>query len=729
MRTLFRTTLVVFICIQFLTCAKKKETAKTTLNTDAKTESKINDILSKMSLEEKIGQTNLSGTLNPSQTLSGRLKDAVRKGHVGAVLNVVNIDDVNELQRIAINESPNGIPLIFSRDVIHGFKTIFPIPLGLAATWDTETARKSSEIASFEASSVGIRWTFAPLLDIGSDSHWGRITESSGEDPYLVSILGKAYVEGFQGNDLSNPTHMAACAKHYITYGTAMDGRDNLPEPTFRNMYLPPFKSVLGAGAATVMSSFNKLNGVPSNSTKFSLKDILTKQLNFNGLIASNWDSTKDMTSHGFALDDQHAAELSDISERDMRLNSSIYENHLKDLIEQGKISEKQIDEFVKNILRIKLKLNLFENPFVPKNHTGNLYAETHLKEAKNAAIKSSVLLKNKNILPLSKNTKVAVIGPLANKPQEQLGAWAFDGEKDHTVTPINAFNNTGVDFKFAEGLADNIDPSKGIKEAIRAAKRSDVILFFGGEETVVSDASHSTPINFPSKQEELLKALAKTGKPIVLIIMAGRPITITNIIDHVDAVLMAWQPGTMGGEALHDIIFGLSEPEGRLPISWPKTARKINNAPTAIGPRSNDNNSSDLDIEYGPHFPFGFGLGYTDFAYEDFQVSKDTIRFKEDLIVKVQVKNTGKRDGKDIAQLYIQDKAGTISKPVKALKRFKHVYLKSGEEKVVEFKISSEDLKFVNNKMADTAEVGNFNIWVGSNSASGEKKSFYLAK
>ena len=755
MKTLFKTSLVLFSCICILSCGKKNDTAKT-LNTNDEIEFKINEILSKMTLKEKIGQTNLRGILGPENTLSGKLKDPVRKGHVGAILNVVNIDEVNELQRIAIHESPHGIPLIFSRDVIHGFKTIFPIPLGLAATWDAETARKSSEIGSFEASSAGIRWTFAPMLDIARDSRWGRIAESPGEDPYLASILGKAYVEGFQGNDLSDPTRMAACAKHFIANGAAMGGRDyntvNLSEPLLRNVYLPPFKSALDAGAATVMSSFNEVNGIPVSGNSFLLKDVLRQELNFNGLLLSNWDSTKAMVTHGFATDNKHAAELSAKAGLDMEMNSSVYENHLEDLIQEGKISEKQIDEFVKNILRIKLKLNLFEKPFIPKDHSGNLYAEAHLNAAKHAAIKSTVLLKNKDILPLSKNTKVAVIGPLANKPHEQLGTWAFDGEKDRTVTPVNAFKASGVNFKFIEGLTHSRDKStKGFKAAIRAAKNSDVILFFGGEEAILTGEAHSrAQINLPGKQEQLLKALAKTGKPIVLIIMAGRPLSITNVIDHVNGVLMAWHPGTMGGEALHDIIFGINEPQGRLPISWPKTAGQLpyfynhkntgrpaeadqfiqmDSIPIEAWQTSLGNNSHYLDIGYKPEFPFGFGMSYTDFSYEDLKISKDTIGFNEDLVVAVQIRNTGKRDGKEIAQLYIQDKVGSITRPVKELKRFKHVHLKSGEARLIEFRISSEDLKFVNNNLIEAAEAGEFNIWVGSNAASEEKKSFYLTK
>lgn len=747
--------IALFIFLLF-NCKKNQSVTKNISNEDKATEQVISDLLSKMTLEEKIGQTNLRGTSSRTKVLPEALKDAVRKGQIGAFLNVMNTEYVAELQRIAVEESPNSIPLIFARDVIHGFKTIFPIPLGLAASWDTEIAKKSSEIAAFEASSVGIRWTFAPMLDISRDSRWGRIAESPGEDPYLASLLGKAYIEGFQSNDLSNPTSMAACAKHFIGYGAAIGGRDyntvNLSEPLLRNLYLPPFKSAIDAGAATVMTSFNEINGIPVTGNEFLLKQILRDELQFNGFVVSDWDSTKEMVTHGFARDEKHAAELSANAGLDMEMTSKVYENHLKDLIKEGKVTENQIDEFVKNILRIKLKLNLFEKPYIPEDHTGNLYAETHLREAKKAAIKSSVLLKNEAVLPLNSDTKVAVIGPLANKPHEQLGTWTFDGEKEHTVTVTNAFKKANVKFQFAEGLTHSRDrTSKGFNTAIRAAKNSDVILFFGGEEAILSGEAHSRAnIDLPGAQIQLLKELAKTGKPIVLVIMAGRPITITNIIDDVDAVIMAWHPGTMGGEALHDIIFGISQPEGRLPVSWPKTAGQLpyfynhkntgrpaepdqfvalDSIPIEAWQSSLGNDSHYLDAGYTPHFPFGYGLTYTNFSYKNITVSRDTIGFKDNLIIKALITNTGNKEGKELVQLYVQDVVGSITRPIRELKRFEHVSLKPKETKEVNFTISSEDLKFTNSKMVNAAEEGAFNVWIAPNAESGLKTAFYLKK
>ena len=743
--------LLLLLVVAVLGCKESKQA----FVKDTTHEKKIDALISKMTLEEKIGQTNLRGVSSRAKSLPENLKEAVKKGNVGAFLNIMNLDYVDELQRLAIEESPNGIPLIFGRDVIHGFKTIFPIPLGLAATWNAQIVEKTSEISAFEASAAGIRWTFAPMLDIARDSRWGRVAESPGEDPYLATILGAAYVKGFQGEDLSNPFTMAASAKHYIGYGAAIGGRDyntvNLNEPLLRNVYLPPFKAAVDAGSATVMSAFNEINGIPATGNKFLLKDVLRGELHFDGFVVSDWDSVIEMVNHGFASDEKHAAELAAKAGLDMEMTSEAYEHHLKELINEKKVTIEELNEFVRNILRVKFRLGLFENPYRNKEHTGNFYAESHLKEAKKAAIESTVLLKNKNsILPISEKTNVAIIGPLANAPHEQLGTWAFDGEKEHTNTPLDAYQKANTNFKFAKGLNHSRDKStKGFQEAINIAKKSDVILFFGGEEAILSGEAHSRAnIDLPGIQEELIHELAKTGKPIVLIIMAGRPITITNIIDETEAVLMAWHPGTMGGEALYDIINGIKAPEGRLPVSWPKTAGQlpyfynhkntgrpadsttfvsIDKIPIGAWQSSLGNKSHYLDAGFTPHFPFGYGLSYTTYKYSDLTISKNNINFSEDLEVKFSLTNTGTTDGKEITQLYIQDIVGSITRPIKELKRFQHVFLKRGETKEVSFKISSKDLEFVNHEIVKAAEEGQFNLWVGPNAAQGLKTSFTL--
>ncbi|WP_405562284.1 glycoside hydrolase family 3 N-terminal domain-containing protein [Polaribacter sp. Asnod6-C07] len=748
---------IVLLLLLIVTLISCKENQNSSFVKDTKHEAKIEALLAKMTLEEKIGQTNLRGVSSRATSLPTDLKESVRKGNVGAFLNIMNLDYVDELQRIAVEESPNGIPLIFGRDVIHGFKTMFPIPLGLAATWDAQIVEKSSEIAAYEASAYGIRWTFAPMLDIARDSRWGRIAESPGEDPYLAKVLGAAYVKGFQGDDLSSSYRMAASAKHYIAYGAAIGGRDyntvDISEQLLRNVYMPPFKAAIDAGSATVMSSFNEINGIPATGNEFLLKEVLRGELQFDGFVVSDWDSVIEMVAHGYASDEKHAGELAAKAGLDMEMTSTAYENHLKQLIKENKVSIEELNDFVRNILRVKFRLGLFKNPHRNKEHSGNFYAENHLKEAKKAAIKSTVLLKNKeSILPLSEKTKVAIIGPLANAPHEQLGTWAFDGEKEHTNTPLDAYHKVHSNFSFAKGLGHSRDHSKkGFKEAISIAKKSDVILFFGGEEAILSGEAHSRAnIDLPGAQEELINELAKTGKPIVLVIMAGRPITITNIIDKIDAVVMAWHPGTMGGEALYEIINGISSPEGRLPVSWPKTAGQlpyfynhkntgrpadsinfvpIDKIPIGAWQSSLGNDSHYLDAGFTPHFPFGYGLSYTTFKYSDISISKETIHFDEDLEVKIAITNTGKKAGKEIVQLYIQDVVGSITRPVKELKRYQQVFLETGETKEIVFKISSKDLEFVNHKLIKSAEEGSFNLWVGPNAAQGLKTAFSLKK
>ena len=740
---------ILLILIGIVSC----KTETTTVTTDS-LEGKVNGLLAKMTLEEKLGQLNLRGTSSRVKgALPEELKQAVREGKIGAFLNVMNTEYVDELQKIAVNESPNKIPLIFARDVIHGFKTIFPIPLGLAASWNAEIAEASSRVAAVEASSYGVRWTFAPMLDIARDSRWGRIAESPGEDPYLAAKLGEAYVKGFQGDSLNDPTSVIACAKHFIGYGAAIGGRDYntaiINKELLQNVYLPPFKAAFEAGSQTVMTSFNETNGIPASGDKKLLNEILRKQLKFDGFVVSDWNSVTEMIPHGFAKDEKHAAEISINASMNMEMTSKSYENHAKELLEEGKISEKQINSLVADILRVKFRMGLFKKPNRDVNNSGSLYAKEHLELAKQAAVKSSVLLKNdKKILPLDKKTKIAVIGPLANKPKEQLGTWTFDGDKTHTITPTMAFKKEKVAFNFIEGLSFSRDRSEAqFKKAVSEAKKSDVIVFIGGEEAILSGEAHSrADINLPGAQEKLIKELTKTGKPIVLVIMAGRPITLTNIIENVDAVLMTWHPGTMGGEAIYDMLFGNQEPTGRLPVTWPKTAGQlplfynhkntgrpaskeefvhIDSIPIGAWQSSLGNTSHYLDVGFTPHFPFGYGLGYTTFEYSNLKLSTNKLTNSNKLEITATVKNTGDRNGEELVQLYVQDVVGSITRPVKELKGFERVLLKSGEQKTVKFMLSVDDLKYYNSDLTYGLEKGDFNIWVGKNAANGLKSSF----
>ncbi|MBL3658927.1 glycoside hydrolase family 3 N-terminal domain-containing protein [Fulvivirga sediminis] len=719
-------------------------------------EKKVNELLSKMSLEDKIGQTALRGTSSRSKGLSDELKDAVRRGQVGALLNVMNTEHVKELQDIAVNESPNKIPLIFARDIIHGFKTIFPIPLGQAATWDSVLVAEGSRIAAKEATAKGIRWTFAPMVDIARDPRWGRIAESPGEDPYLASVLSRAYIRGFQGNDLASPTSMLACAKHFAAYGAAEGGRDYntaiVSDDLLYNIYLKPFKAALDADVGTFMSSFNDLNGIPATGNKFLLQEVLRNQWGFKGFVVSDWNSVTEMIPHGYARDEKEAALKAASAGLDMEMTSQAYENHLAALISSGEISMQQLDELVRNILRIKFRMGLFENPgFTEKDLN---YHPDHLEAAKKAAIESIVLLKNQtNILPLNFNKKkVVVIGPLADAPHEQLGTWTFDGEKEHTQTVWAKLKSTydKDHIKYTPGLKYSRDKSKdGFTSAIEAAKDSDAILFVGGEEAILSGEAHSRAnLNLPGIQEELIHELAKTGKPIILVVMAGRPITVGNIINDIDALVMAWHPGTMGGPALVDVLSGITSPSGRLPVTWPKTAGQapiyynhtntgrpaskdnfvhMDDIPVGAWQSSLGNNSHYLDAGYAPMYPFGYGLTYSKFQYTNLSMDADTYSTDDELKVTFTLTNTGKTEATEIVQYYVQDKFGSTVRPIRELVGFERVHLKAGESRNISFELPISKLAFYNAESKWVVEPGEFNLWVAPNAAEGLEASFVV--
>ena len=736
-------TIYFFICITLISSWFPLE-AQTSTN-ESSIELQIDSLLQKMSLVEKIGQTAQRGKSSRDKELPAALKDQVRQGKIGSFLNIMNKEDAKELQRIAIEESPNGIPLIFARDVIHGFKTIFPIPLGQAATFDPEIAKEGARISAIEASSYGIRWTFAPMLDISRDPRWGRIAESAGEDAYLTSKMAEGYVKGFQGADLSDPTSMAACAKHFAGYGAAEGGRDynstNINPYLLQNVYLKPFKAAVDAGCATFMTGFNDLNGIPASANSFILKDILREQWGFDGFVVSDWNSVVELVNHGYAENSKHAAQKAANAGVDMEMNSTTYQNHLKSLLEQGKFSETQLNEMVRNILRVKFRLGLFEQPYFNPDE-GKLYAKEHLAAAKRAAIQSAVLLKNQNeILPLSKSIKVAVIGPLADAPLDQLGTWIYDGEKEKTQTPLNAFTkDSDVNYAYLPGLTYSRDKDTiQFKNVIKNAEKSDVILFFGGEEAILSGEAHSRAnLELPGAQEALIHELHKTGKPIVLILMAGRPITLTNIINKVDAVYMLWHPGTMGGPAIKDLLFGEANPSGKLPVTWPKVAGQIpiyynfkntgrpvvpeefvqmDSIPIGAWQSSLGNTSHYLDVGFLPDFPFGYGLSYTQFSYNNIKISPKALKIGDQIKVTATVKNTGTRIGTETVQLYFQDKVGSITRPVKELVRFQKVTLSPGASKEVTFTFHTDDLQFYGPEDRWVTEPGEFKLWVAKHS------------
>ncbi|MDC0584746.1 glycoside hydrolase family 3 C-terminal domain-containing protein [Bacteroidales bacterium] len=734
------------LCTVFIACGVSQTNNHEENETEIET--RIGSIIDQMSIEEKVGQLALRGRSSREKgALPDELLNSVRNGEIGAFLNVMDTSHMRQLQEIAVKESKHGIPLIFARDVIHGFKTIFPIPLGQAASWNPTVVEEGSKIAALEASSVGIRWTFAPMLDICRDSRWGRIAESPGEDPYLARAMAVAYVKGFQGEDLADPTRMAACAKHYIAYGAAIGGRDYntavISNELLYNLYLPPFKEAIEHNAATVMSSFNEVNGVPATGSRKLLTNILRGELGFDGFVVSDWNSVTEMIAHGFARDRKHAAELAANAGLDMEMTSRAYEEFLVALLKEGLVAESQLNFYVRNILRIKFRLNLFENPYIPDDHPGEFYAHNHLEEAKKAAIDGTVLLKNENVLPLKSNAKILLTGPLAHKGKEQLGTWAFDGEGEHSITPKDALQ----DAKFVEGLTYSRDMSHAqFNKVISAARTADVIVFVGGEEAILSGEAHSrASIRLPGAQEGLLGELSKLGKPIVLVIMAGRPINITDYIDELDAVLMMWHPGTMGGPALKDMLLGISEPAGRLPVSWPKAAGQLpyfynhkntgrpanlekfvamDDIPVGAWQSSLGNESHYLDLGYAPLFPFGYGLSYGHVEYGEAKISNTVIGKGKSIVVEIEIMNKANRNTSEVVQLYAHDKVGRITRPVRELKRFEKVYLKSGESKLVQFTLAYEDFLYYDNEGQYSVEPGELDLYIGANASTMNKVS-----
>ncbi|RHL11294.1 MULTISPECIES: beta-glucosidase BglX [Bacteroides] len=743
-RRIFSTCLLL---LPFVSC-----TQVANKGSDAATEKKVESLLSKMTLEEKIGQMNQITSYGNIEDMSSLIK----KGEVGSILNEVDPVRINALQRVAMEESRLGIPLLIARDVIHGFKTIFPIPLGQAASFNPQIAKDGARVAAIEASSVGIRWTFAPMIDIARDPRWGRIAEGCGEDTYLTSVMGAAMVEGFQGDSLNSSTSIAACPKHFVGYGAAEGGRDYnstfIPERRLRNVYLPPFEAAAKAGAATFMTSFNDNDGIPSTGNAFILKDVLRGEWGFDGLVVTDWASASEMISHGFAADSKEVAMKSVNAGVDMEMVSYTFVKELPALIKEGKVKESTIDEAVRNILRVKYRLGLFDAPYVDEKQPSVMYTPSHLKVAKQAAVESAILLKNdKEVLPLQESLKtVAVVGPMANAPYEQLGTWIFDGEKAHTQTPLNAIKEMvgdKVQVIYEPGLAYSREKNlAGVAKAAAAAARADVILAFVGEEAILSGEAHClADLNLQGDQSALITALAKTGKPVVTIVMAGRPLTIGQEVEESTAVLYSFHPGTMGGPALADLLWGKAVPSGKTPVTFPKMVGQIpvyyahNNTgrpatrnevllddiAVEAGQTSLGCTSFYMDAGFDPLFPFGYGLSYTTFKYSNVKLSSASLKKDDVLTVTFDLENTGKYKGTEVAQLYIQDKVGSVTRPVKELKRFTRVTLKPGEKKNVSFELPISELAFWNIDMVKVVEPGDFGLWVATDSQSGEEVFF----
>lgn len=718
------------------------------LKKDNSIDEKVETLLKKMTLDEKIGQMNQYNgfwdvTGPAPKNGDAKLKyDDLRKGLVGAVLNVKGVDKVRKLQEIVVNETRLGIPLLFGFDVIHGYKTIFPIPLGEAASWDLEAIEKSARVSAIEASAAGINWTFAPMLDVSRDARWGRVMEGSGEDTYLVSKIGVARIKGFQGKKLSDTNTIAACAKHFAGYGFVESGRDyntvDVGTVTLYNTIFPPFKEAVENNVQTVMNSFNIVNGVPSTANSFLQRNVLKESWKYKGFVVSDWGSGLEMIDHGFAKDLKEVAELAANAGSDMDMESYAYVKHLKELVNDGKVSIKVIDEAVRRILRVKFELGLFDNPYLYCDEAREKFTVKNPKfqqDALDVAKKSIVLLKNENaLLPLQKTQKkIAVIGALANDKNSPLGNWRLAADDSTAVSFLEGLTNITKEFKYAIGadlqlnkldfptevLINNTDKSK-FSQAVQLAKESDVVIMVLGEHGYQSGEGRSRAnLDLPGVQQSLLEEIYKVNKKIVLVLMNGRPLTIPWAAENIPSIVEAWQLGSQSGNAIASVLFGDYNPSGKLPMSFPRSVGQLpmyyNHYNTGRpGPKKEVFWSHFTDETNDPVFPFGYGLSYTTFQYSNLSIDKSN---NKKIIVSCTIKNTGKVLGEEIAQLYIHDKIASIVRPVKELKGFNKVMLKSNESKKIEFILTEKELGFYNGNGNFKFEPGEFGIMIGSSS------------
>jgi beta-glucosidase len=695
-------------------------------------ERRINALLARMTLEEKLGQLQQldgegNGNFRPEHL------DLVRKGLLGSTLNVRGVARTNQLQHVAVEESRLKIPVLFGFDVIHGYRTIFPVPLGEASSWDPAAAERSASIAAAEARAAGVHWTFAPMLDIARDARWGRIVEGAGEDTFLGMAMARARVRGFQGRDYSAQDKVLACAKHWVAYGAAEAGRDynttDMSERTLREIYFPPFKAAVDEGVGTLMSAFNDLNGVPSSANPFTLTKVLRGEWKFDGFVVSDYTAVEELIKHGLAADGTDAANLALNAGVDMEMVSRLYNQHGAELLKSGKLTQATIDEAVRRILRIKFRLGLFDHPFADEaRERAVILSPQNLAAAREIAARSMVLLKNeRETLPLSKDVKsIALIGPLADDQTDMIGSWTGDGNAADAVTllaGIKAKVSPQTKINYAKGCDIKSDSTEGIDEAVRAARKSDVAIVAVGEAAdMTGEASSRSSLDLPGKQLDLVKAIQATGKPVVVVLMNGRPLTINWIAENTPAILETWFAGTQAGNAIADVLFGDVNPGGHLPVTFPRTVGQeplyYNHMNTGRPPDANNKYTSKyLDVSWTPLFPFGYGLSYTQFQFSNLQLSTKSIRPDGRLTVSVEVTNTGKRVGDEVVQLYIRDVAASVTRPVKELKGFERIMLRPGEKRRVEFTLTPQLLGFYNREMRFAVEPGEFKVFVGNSS------------
>jgi beta-glucosidase len=708
--------------------------------------SKVDSLMALMTLEEKIGQLSLytSDWDVTGPTMREGYKDEIRKGRVGAIFNAFTARYTRELQRIAVEETRLKIPLLFGYDVVHGHRTIFPIPLGQAASWDMEAIEMADRIAAEEASAEGLHWTFAPMVDIARDPRWGRMAEGSGEDPYLGSRIAEARVRGFQGKGIGELNSVMACVKHFAAYGAAQAGRDyhavDMSDRTFRDVYLPPYAAAVQAGAATVMTSFNDFDGVPATASSYLLTDVLRKELKFDGFVVSDYTSVMELIPHGVASDTATAAALALKAGLDMDMQAGFYQSALPELVTSGKISEESIDEAVRRILRKKFELGLFSDPYRYSDTTrerNTVMKQEFLDKAREVARKSVVLLKNESVLPLPKKMKtLAVIGPLAHARREMIGSWSAAGDWSKSVTlleGIRAAVDPGTKVLFAKGSNIQDDSTAYFQEALRIAKQSDAVILAVGEAAWMSgEAASRSSIALPGVQQQLVELISSTGKPVVLVLMSGRPLTINWIADHVPAILSTWFLGTQAGHAIADVLFGDYNPSGKLPVTFPRSVGQLpiyysmKNTGRPMDPNSKYT-SKYLDVDNSPLYPFGFGLSYTTFSYSDPTLSKTSLGESDTLAVRVKLTNSGDREGAEVLQLYVRDLVGSVTRPVMELKGFEKVSLRPGETKEVLFFLTYRDLQFCRLDGTLGVEPGKYTVFVGGNSKDVRSAEFVI--
>ena len=732
---------ILMMALFFISCEKKSQ------HPSGSVEHKVDSVLTLMTLEEKVGQLTLFTSDNDvtGPTIRENYKEDIKAGRVGAIFNAFGAEYTRKLQEIAVNETRLGIPLLFGYDVIHGHRTIFPMPLAEAASWDLKAIERSARTAADEASAEGLHWTFAPMCDVCRDPRWGRIVEGAGEDVYLGSRIAAARVKGFQGNGVGELNSVIACVKHFAAYGAAQAGRDyhttDMSDRVLREVYLPPYKAAIDAGAETVMTSFNEIDGVPATGSKYLMTDILRKEWNFNGFVVTDYTSIMEMIAHGVAEDTSAAAALAIEAGVDMDMQAGFFNDALVNLVNDGKLKESLIDEAASRILKTKYELGLFKDPYRysnPEREKETIMKPEFLEASRDVARKSIVLLKNnKQLLPLSKNIKhLAVIGPLANARKEMIGSWSGAGDWNKAVTlleGIKASVSPLTEVLYAKGCNINDDSTNLFAQAIRVARQSDVVVLAVGEGAWMSgEAASRASLDLPGVQEKLVEEIQKTGKPIVVILMNGRPLTINWIDKNIPAILECWFLGTQAGHAIGDVLFGSYNPSGKLPVTFPRSVGQIpifysmKNTGRPMDP-NNKYTSKYLDESNDPLYPFGYGLSYTSFEYGDIALSHSSITSEDELVVSCKVTNTGKYAGEEVVQLYLCDKVGSVTRPVKELKGFQKISLQPGESKTVEFRITNNDLSFYRKDMSFGSEPGSFAVFVGGNSRDVKMGEFEL--